>query len=579
MSGLWRQAPLLLLVGTLACSSETNESGGEDSRAEVPQSSIQFVDEATKRGVDFEHTAKRSSEKLMPEVLGAGVAVADFNRDGAPDLYFVGGGDLSRSGRPEAARDRLFLNDGKGNFSDASAAWKTGGGGYGMGVAVGDYDNDGWPDVLLTSYGAGERLYRNTGTQFEDVTTSAGLNPKAGWSSSAGFFDCDADGDLDLYVVRYVKYDMRAALKCWHNGRHIYCSPALFEAESDTLWRNNGDGTFSDASEAAGLAAHACNGLALCLGDVDWDGDVDAFVANDITRNLLFINDGSGKFTDRASIAGTAYDETGRASAGMGADFSDVDGNGLLDIACTNFQDETSNLYMQVAPNVFRDKAYALGVGSSAQQRLSFGVDFFDADNDGDEDLFVANGHIDDGIGSVSESISFAQQNSLYELEDGRYNRITDSSGSGLKLIEVTRGSVSADLDGDRRLDLVLTNNSGPARLLMNHGETPADAVVLWLEGKSANRSAIGTRVEVTVGERTLKREVRGSSSYLSQPDPRVHIGLGTAKAVDEVRLLWPGGGEQTLSGLAAGFYRIIEGEEPQPFTPGEKTLPPRGSQ
>jgi enediyne biosynthesis protein E4 len=574
-SELWWTTFIVSLV--LGCSEPQRETPGRTEEEAIPQASIQFEDQAVELGVEFEHLATRTPDKHMPEIVSAGVAVADFNRDGAPDIYLVGGGDLANAKRPQSGRDRLFLNDGGGRFHDASDQWKTEGGGYGMGVAVGDYDNDGWPDVFLTSHGDGERLYRNTGSFFEDVSESAGLDKDVGWSSSAGFLDGDGDGDLDVYVVRYVKFDPRVALKCHLNGRHTYCSPGLFEPEADTYLRNNGDGTFTDASVESGIGGDSCNGLALTLGDVDWDGDVDAFVANDITRNFLWLNDGKGKFVDRGSTAGIAYDETGRASAGMGGDYSDVDGNGLPDITCTNYQDETTNIYMQIAPGVFRDRAYALGVGSSAQQRLSFGVDFFDADNDGDEDLFVANGHIDDGVEAVSDSIGFPQQNSLYELEDGRFTEISNSSGRGLGLIEVTRGAVSADLDGDRRLDLVLTNNSGPARLLMNKSDVgAADAVVLWLEGKASNRSAIGSRVEAKVGDRVWRREVRGSSSYLSSCDPRVHLGLGDSPMLDELRILWPAGTTQVFSGIGPGFYRIVEGEEPEPFTPGEKTLPPR---
>jgi hypothetical protein len=576
-------APLLafLVLVTGACSPGVEEPVGgtnEPTETETPIASpLHFVDEAAARGIGFTHTATRTDQKFMPEILGAGVAVADFNRDGSPDLYFVGGGDLARGARrPVAARDRLFLNDGKGFFSDVSDAWGTSTVAYGMGVAVGDYDGDGWTDILLTTFGGGDRLLRNTGNAFEDVSASAGLDPRSAWGTSAGFFDYDNDGDLDVYITRYVSYEVRDALRCWHNKRHIYCSPALFDALSDTLLQNEGDGSFTDVSAEAGIASHACKGLALALGDIDQDGDVDAFLANDITRNLFFLNDGAGRFEERGQACGVAYDETGRASAGMGADFSDVDGNGLLDISCTNFQDETSNIYMQRPAGVFRDRAYAVGVGASGQRRLSFGVDFCDLDNDGDEDLYVANGHIDDGIESVSERIGFAQQDSLYVLgEDSHFVDVSDASGPGLQLVDVTRGLVSADLDGDQKLDLVLTVNDGPARLLRNESEGPG-AVVLWLEGVASNRSAIGARVLAKTGERELHREVRGSSSYLSQCDQRVHLGLGSAATLSAVRILWPSGAVQELGELRAGFYHVIEGESPTPFTPGERVISPR---
>ncbi|MFT7484431.1 MAG: hypothetical protein ACI9F9_000271 [Candidatus Paceibacteria bacterium] len=541
------------------------------------QSSIQFRDEAAKRGVHFMHHPNRSSARLMPEVLGAGVAVADFDRNGAPDLYFVGGGDLSQDVRPAKSYDRLYLNDGTGNFRDASEDWGISGTGFGMGVACGDYDNDGWVDLLLTTFADGERLLRNTGGAFEDVTVAAQLESKDRWGTSAGFFDCDGDGDLDVYVACYVDYDLRAALPCWHNERQVYCSPALFDAAPDKLLINNGDGTFSDKSAAVDVQGFRGKGLALVLGDVDWDGDVDAYVANDITRNLLLMNDGAGGFEDRGRIAGVAYDETGRAAAGMGADLSDVDGNGLLDISCTNFQEETSNIYLQKPEGVFRDRSYALGVGSSGHQRLSFGVDFCDLDNDGDEDLFIANGHIDDGIGSVSAKVTFAQQNSVYRLgDDGRFSDLSDASGKSMQAAEVSRGAVSADLDGDGVLDLVVTNNAGPARLLMN--ASPLDgqgSVVLWLEGVKSNRSAIGTRVEVQLPDGVMRREVRGASSYLSQCDSRIHVGIGAAAASGAITLLWPSGERQEIGELAAGFYRVVEGAGPAPFVPGAALIPP----
>ena len=564
-----------LALTLTACSG--GDSAPQSAKGGVVNGPVRFVDRAMALGVEALHVVGRTPEKTMPEILGPGLALADFDRDGAPDLYVVGGGAVDEVERRSEARDRLFLNDGSGRFREASEEWGVSGRGYGMGVAVGDYDGDGWPDVLTTSFGGGLRLYRNDGAGFEDVTAAAGLDADRRWSVSAGFFDLENDGDLDLYVVHYVEYELATALRCWHNQRHIYCSPELYDAEPDALWRNDGDGTFTEISEESGVAEHLGKGLALSLGDIDWDGDVDVYVANDVTRNLLFYNEGAGRLEERGRTSGVAYDESGRAAAGMGCDFSDVDDNGLLDISCTNFQGETTNLYLQKPAGIFRDRSYALGVGSSAQSRLSWGVDFFDVDNDGDEDLFIANGHMDDGIGTVSETVTFAQRNSLFIRDDqGRFRDVSESAGPGLALVEVTRGAATGDLDGDGLLDLVVSNNGGRTRLLMNESEVgDARSASLWLEGTLSNRAAIGARVEAKVGEATLLREVRGASSYASFNDPRIHLGLGAAGTA-EVRILWPSGTEQRIDALGPGHYHVVEGEAPAPFTPGEAVIPPR---
>ena len=551
----------------------TQEQEGGSVASMESEGPIQFHEEAAERGIDWTHYAVRDENRWIPDVMGAGVAVADFNRDGAPDLYLVGGGTIERPEREERARDRLFLNDGAGRFTDASDAWGVRGVDYGMGVACGDYDNDGWTDLVLTGLGRGERLLRNTGSGFKDVTDRAGLTAQDTWGTSAGFLDADGDGDLDLFVVRYLSFRLADATPCWKNGRPITCSPKMYDSLSDTLWINQGDGTFEDASEASGIGLDAGKGLALAIGDVDWDGDVDVYVANDTTRNHLYLNDGRGQFQDRGTASGVAYDESGSVAAGMGADFSDVDGDGSQDIACSNFQNETTNVYLQRRPGVFRDSSHPIGVGATARQRLSFGLDFFDVDNDGDEDFFVANGHVEDNIHLVSDSVTFAQQDSLYLLNDERkFEDISNQAGPDLRRKDVSRAVATADFDGDGRLDLAVTINGGPLRLLMNRSQVQGrKAVILWLEGTASNRSAIGARVETAV----LRREVRGASSYLAHNDARVHIGLNGEERIPRMRVLWPSGAVQELENIEAGHYRLVEGAELTPFTPGERVIAP----
>ena len=361
-------------------------------------SKIRFDDATKKCGIDFSHIPTRTENKFLPEIMGSGVAIVDVNRDGAPDVVLVNSGSLNSKERTAEARNRLYINDGKGNFTDQTDVWKLNSIGYGMGVAAGDFDGDGWTDLFFTSYEGNDRLLRNTGKSFEDVTDKAGIKSDGKWSTSAGFFDFDNDGDLDLYVVRYVNFTLENNRKTYHNKLLVYPTPIYYDAYPDRLWRNNGNGTFTDISEQVGLTAAPRKGLALAIGDIDLDGDQDVYVANDSNANQLWINDGKGKLKDVAQLAGCAYSETGKEEGSMGADFSDTNNDGLSDIAVTNFQDESTSIYRQTQPLLFREMSDAVGIGQAARARLKFGVDFFDADNDGDEDLLVANGHIEDNI-------------------------------------------------------------------------------------------------------------------------------------------------------------------------------------
>ncbi|HEY0427822.1 MAG TPA: CRTAC1 family protein [Pyrinomonadaceae bacterium] len=566
---------LLLIAAAFILSACSNAPQSNSKNQPTTKSNIQFSDATQTSGVNFKHVPTRSENKWLPEIMGSGVGVADFNRDGAPDIVLIGGGAVGAGARPAEAKNRLYINDGKGKFTDKTDEWKLTSVSYGMGLAIGDYDGDGWTDLFFTTYEGDNRLLKNTGGSFEDVTEKSGIKSDNAWATSAGFFDFDADGDLDLFVVRYVDFTTGNAQKTFHNRTLVYPTPILYKAVADQLWRNDGGGKFSDVSEQAGINSAAGKGLALALGDIDWDGDTDAYVANDTDSNYLWINDGRGKFKNVAQISGAAYSEVGKEQGNMGADFSDIDGNGLPDIAVTTFQDEATAIYSQTAPMLFADVSDTAGVGQSSRARLKFGIDFFDADNDGDEDLLVANGHIEDNIEQNSDSVTFAQKNSLYEnLGNGKFSDISQAAGNAFADRQVSRGLATADFDSDGDLDFVVSNNGGTAQIAYNETADKGNFVVLWLEGERANRNAIGTRIVARIGDKTFERQVMGSQSYLSISDFRVHFGLGAREKIDELTIYWLGGEAQTIRDVPGGkFYYVRQGKEPQPFVAGEKQI------
>lgn len=561
---------ILLIVALNACAN----SPKTNSNIQTTKSNIQFTDATQTSGVNFKHVPTRTENKWLPEIMGSGVGVADFNRDGAPDIFLVNGGAVRAQERSAEAKNRLYINDGKGKFTDKTDEWKLTSNGYGMGVAVGDFDNDGWTDLFLTSYEGDNRLLKNTGSSFEDVTEKSGIKSDGKWATSAGFFDFDTDGDLDLFVVRYVDFTTTNAQKTFRNRMLVYPTPILYKAIADQLWRNDGDGKFTDVSEQTGINSAPGKGLALALGDIDADGDTDIYVANDTDSNYLWLNE-NGKFKNIAQLSGAAYSEAGREQGNMGADFSDFDGNNLQDVAVTTFQDEATAIYSQTEPLLFSDVSDTVGVGTSSRARLKFGIDFFDADNDGDEDLLVANGHIEDNIDKNSDSVTFAQANSLYEnLGNGKFSDISASAGNALADKQVSRGLATADLDGDGDLDFIIANNGGAAQIAFNETANKGNFVGLWLEGERANRNAIGTRIVAKIGDKKIERQIMGSQSYLSISDFRVHFGLGQSEKIDELTIYWLGGEAQTIRDLQGGkFYYIRQNKEPAPFVAGEKQI------
>ncbi|MBK6768091.1 MAG: VCBS repeat-containing protein [Ardenticatenales bacterium] len=365
---------------------------------------LRFEDILAASGIQFHHAPHYSPSKHMPGSQGGGVVVANFDRNGAPGILATNSGSIGAAERPADAANGLFLNDGRAHFTDGSAAWQLPSEGYGLGATAGDINNDGWTDVVLTGFGDATRVLLNTGTAFQDVTAESGIPGDNGYTTSAGMLDADGDGDLDLFLVRYVIYDAATAKPCKTGNVPIYCTPHLFEGMSDQLWRNDGTGHFTEVSAEVGIKDERGKGLAIAVADIDADGDADVYVANDLTPNQLWLNDGKGLFEDIAPTVGVALSRDGRAQAGMGADVSDTDGDGTLDIAVSNFTHESTSIYRQGTDMLFDEQADAIGVGPSSRLRLKWGTVFFDGDNDGDEDLMVVAGNIYDNAPEVDPS-------------------------------------------------------------------------------------------------------------------------------------------------------------------------------
>ncbi len=519
---------------------------------------VHFVEVGMQSGLTHKHENGASAEKLVMETFGSGLAAFDFDGDGWVDLFFANGADLAH-GKPGPGH-RLYRNTGGLKFTDVTAASGLGGNGtFGTGVAVGDYDNDGRPDLYVAGFESNQLFHNEGGGKFRDVTRQAGV-AGGGWSSSAGFVDYDRDGDLDLYVVRYLDYDIKDNPYCGFKkpGYRMYCDPRMFDGKADLLFRNNGDGTFSDVSKASGIANPAGKGLGLAVGDIDNDGWPDLYVANDGVRNFLYHNQRNGTFTDIAYGAGAGFDGEGKPQAGMGAEIADFDGDGLADIFVTNFSDELNTLYRNLGKLAFDDATLKAGLQSGLTP-LGFGTRLFDFDNDGDLDIHVTNGHVIDNVQLYHPRLRYAQTDLLYEnLGNGAFKDVSASAGPALAMNHVGRGSVVADFDNDGDLDIAISNLGARPFLFRND----AKAAGHWL---SFDLSRPDARIEVTANGRTQHRYATSVNSYLSSSDARVHFGLGPAEKAERVRILWPDGSQTVFQNVAGGRVLKVSGGSPPP--------------
>jgi enediyne biosynthesis protein E4 len=517
----------------------------------APEPRPQFVNIAREAGLSFVHENGASKEKLMPETFGAGVAVLDYDNDGWVDIFYSNGARMSP--KTPSPGNALYRNVNGAKFEDVTRrAGISGNGMFATGATVGDYDNDGYPDIFVSGYNS-RQLFRNRGDgTFADVTQKAGV-AGGGWSSSAAWLDYDRDGHLDLYVVRYLDYDIQTAPYCGYKqpGFRMYCDPQQFDGVPDQLFHNNGDGTFSDVSAKAGIANRAGKGLGVSTGDIDMDGWPEIFVTNDGVRNFLYHNRRDGTFEDITYTANTGFDMNGKAMAGMGTVIADYDDDGLPDIFLTAFSREYNTLYRNLGKLTFDDVTLKAGLQSGFVS-LAFGTRLFDFDNDGDLDIHCTNGHVTDNVELYDAQLSYRQSDLLYEnIGGGKFKDVSAESGPAFKIKHVGRGSVVADIDNDGDLDIVIADCGGAALLFRNDGGNRNNWLMLKARGRTSNRFGVGVKVRVTAGGVTQYREINPTGSYLSTSDVRLHLGLGKETAA-RLDIEWPGGKKQTIENARA---------------------------
>jgi enediyne biosynthesis protein E4 len=521
-----------------------------------------FDDVTAAAGITFVHQSAATPDKFMMETFGSGVAWIDIDNDGFQDLFFVNGAP--------GASNTLYKNNRNGTFSNVTEQSGTAGTGtkaYKTGVAVGDYDNDGLLDLFVTAYGS-DILYRNLGNgTFADVTTTAGVAGGPGeWSTSAGFFDYDRDGDLDLYVANYVDFRMDENPWCGDRrpGYRMYCNPTIFDGTASRLYRNNGNGTFTDVSKPAGVANPAGKGLGVVFCDYDRDGDQDIYVANDLVRNFLYRNNGDGTFQDVAYAASVGFDINGKPQAGMGVDCGDVDGDGLPELFVTNFSEELNTLYKNHGDGTFEDVTRQIGLGSGFLP-LGFGTKLYDYDNDGDLDIHVTNGHVIDNVKLYTPALSYEQKDLLYENAGGKFKDVSALAGAALQTARVGRGLAVADFDNDGFLDVAISSVGRKAVLLRNRGVSKNNWIEIRAEGTKSNRFGLGATVRVQTPGALQVREINNAASYESANGIRLHVGLGAAKMIPQIEILWPSGIRQVLKDVAVNqILRIKEEGEKQ---------------
>jgi hypothetical protein len=554
-------------------------SRGNQQKKALPESSStnassldqfpQLVDITASTGIKFEHLSSPEN-KYIVESMSGGVALIDYDRDGWPDIYFTNAQSVSMALAGEKARSALYHNNHDGTFTDvtdkANVAYPC----WAMGAVVGDYNNDGWADLLVTCFG-GVVLYRNNGDgTFTDVTKLSGLGNDAGWSTGAAFGDYDNDGYADLFVAHYVDLSLNnlptfgSSKTCKYHGIDVQCGPKGLKGSADNLYHNNGDGTFTDVSAKAGVDDPKNRfGLTAVWEDFNNDGLLDLFVANDGQPNYLYRNDGNGHFTDVAYLAGTAVSQDGAEQANMGIALGDYLHNGLFSIAITHFSDEYMALFRNDGSMNFTDFSYSSGIAPITTPCVGWGDGFVDFDNDGWLDFFMVNGHVYPQVDSININVKYREPKLLFlNQQNGTFKNVSKLVGPAIEIPQVSRGVAFGDLFNDGRIDIVIENLEGLPMVLRPQGGPANHWISFELEGTKANRLALNARVKVRAGNLVQTGQVLSGGSYISQNDLRVHFGLGNLERVDSVEISWPAGNVEVLNNLVADhFYRVKEGK------------------
>ena len=518
-----------------------------------------FTDVTSAAGIRFRHNNGAFGKKYLPETLGSGCAFLDYDGDGWQDILLINSKNFpGRPGPP--SYPALYRNNGNGTFTDVTKQAGLAVELYGFGVAAADFDNDGRTDIYITALGP-NRLFKNTGGRFVDVTARAGVGDP-GFSTSAMWFDYDRDGRLDLFVANYVEWSEERDLFCTLDGKSkSYCTPESYKGQSSTLYRNKGDGTFENVTKAAGLLDPTSKALGVALLDYDMDGQPDLFVANDTQPNRLYRNRGNGTFVDVGMTAGVAFNEAGVARAGMGVDAADYDGSGRPSLIIGNFSNEMMALYSNEGNGLFIDEAPTSTIGKVSLLTLTFSCFFFDFDLDGLLDIFAVNGHVADDISRVQPKVTYAQAPNLFRNRGKKvFDAVTSTLGQDIQKPVVGRGAAYGDYDNDGDLDLLITTNNGPARLLRNDGGNRNQALRVQARGTASNRDAIGSRVEVTLEDgRKLWNVVKTGSSYCSQSELPLTFGLGKSSKVTAIQITWPNGRSETARDIPSNRSVTLE--------------------